>query len=176
MFRRGILFALAALAPFLALHAHEPRPAAQTPISFPDGRKIRLQQYRGKVVVLAIFSMTCPDCIENVQMLNRVQKDLGPQGFQAIGAAGDDNAQYQVGAFAQRYKIAFPIGYLNKDEMIAIGDIEKNRRPVAPIFLFIDKAGVVRFQYYGDDPFFKTSDGSTRSIVQALLKEPAKAR
>jgi peroxiredoxin len=176
MFRRSALCLLAALLSLGALHAREPRPAAQTPIPLPDGKKIRLQQYRGKVVVLVIFSMTCPDCIENVQMLNRLQKDLGPQGFQAIGAAGDDNAQYQVGPFAQRYKIAFPIGSLNKDEMIAIGDIEKNRRPVAPIFLFIDKTGVVRFQYYGDDPFFKTSEGSTRSIVQALLKEIAKAK
>jgi peroxiredoxin len=174
MVRPSVFCALAALLPLAAVEAHEPRPAAQTPIPLPDGKNIRLQQYRGKVVVLAIFSMTCPDCIENLQMLNRVQKDMGPLGFQAIGAAGDDKAQYQIGSFAQRYKIAFPIGYLNKDQMIAIGDIEKNRRPVAPIFLFIDKTGVVRFQYYGDNPFFKTAEGSTRSIVQGLLNDKAK--
>jgi len=174
MFGRKALCVLLALLPAAAVEAREPRPAAQTPIPLPDGKKIRLQQYRGKVVVLAIFSLTCPDCIENLQMLNRVQKDMGPQGFQAIGAAGDDNAQYQIGGFAQRYKIAFPIGYLNKDGMIAIGDIEKGRRPVAPIFLFIDKTGVVRFQYYGDNPFFKTAEGSTRSIVEALLKDKTK--
>jgi hypothetical protein len=58
--------------------------------------------------------------------------------------------------------------------MIALGDIDKNRRPVAPIFLFIDKAGIVRLQYYGDDPFFKTAEGSTRSVVQALLKDKSK--
>jgi peroxiredoxin len=174
MFDRKVLYLLATLLPLVILQAREPRPVAQTPIPLPDGKKIRLQQYRGKVVVLAIFSMTCPDCIENLEMLNRVQKEMGPQGFQAIGVAGDDNAQSQVGGFAQRYKITFPIGYLNKDGMIAIGDIEKDRRPVAPIFLFIDKVGVVRFQYYGDNPFFKTSEGSTRSIVQALLKDKTK--
>jgi len=173
MFGRKVLFLLAAF-PLVAVQGREPRPVAQTPIPLPNGKKVTLQQYRGKVVVLAIFSTTCPDCIENLEMLNRVQKDMGSQGFQAIGVAGDDNAQHQVGGFAQRYKITFPIGYLNKDGMIAIGDIEKDRRPVAPIFLFIDKAGVVRFQYYGDSPFFKTSEGSTRSIVQALLKDKTK--
>jgi hypothetical protein len=45
---------------------------------------------------------------------------------------------------------------------------------VAPIFLFIDKTGVVRLQYYGDNPFFKTAEGSTRSIVEALLKDKTK--
>lgn len=170
---RKVLYALLALLLCAAVQAREPRPVAQTPIPLPDGKTVKLQQYRGKVVVLVIFSMTCPDCIENLQMLNRIQKEMGP-GFQAVGAAGDDNAQSQVGSFTQRYKITFPIGYLNKDGMIAVADIEKDRRPVAPIFLFIDKAGVVRFQYYGDNPFFKTSEGSTRSIVQALLKDKTK--
>jgi peroxiredoxin len=174
MLRKLLVCALAALLSSAVVQAREPRPASQTAIPLPGGKKIRLQQYRGKVVVLAIFSTMCPDCVENIQMLNRVQKDMGPLGFQAIGAAGDDNAQYSIGSFVQRYKITFPIGFLNKDEMIAIADIAPTRRPVAPIFLFIDKNGVVRFQYYGDDPFFKTSDGSTRSIVQGLLKEQSK--
>ncbi|MBV8846811.1 MAG: TlpA family protein disulfide reductase [Bryobacterales bacterium] len=163
----------AILIPLLA-YAREPRPVSQVPIPLADGTKINLRQYQGKVVVLAIFSTTCPDCIENLQMLNRVQKDLGPQGFQAIGAAGDNDAQYQVGGFVQRYRIGFPVGFLTKDQMIAIGDIEKDRRPVAPIFLFIDKKSVVRNQFYGDSPIFKQAEKATRTLVQNLLREPAK--
>jgi len=152
------------------VQAREPRPASQVSIPLPDGKKITLRQYHGKVVLFVIFSLTCPDCIENLQMINRLQKDFGAQGFQAIGAAGDDNAPYQIGPFVQRYKISFPIGYLTKEQMIAVGDMEKERRPVAPIFLFIDKNSTVRFQYYGDHPFFKTADGSSRSIIQGLLE------
>jgi peroxiredoxin len=166
-----VLAALFALAP---AHAREPRPAAQVPIPLPDGKKITLQQYRGKVVLLAIFSTMCPDCIDNIEMLSRVQKDFGPRGFQAIGGAGDDNAQYLVSGFVQRYKIGFPVGYLTKDQMIALADIAPGRRPVAPIFLFIDKRGIVRFQYYGDAPFFKTSERATRLTVEGLLKEQVK--
>lgn len=158
------------LLPLALAHAREPRPVSQAPIPLPDGKKINLRQYHGKVVLFVIFSLTCPDCIENLQMISRLQKDFGSQGFQAIGAAGDDNAQYQIGPFAQRYKISFPIGYLTKEQMIAIGDMEKDRRPIAPIFLFIDKNSTVRFQYYGDHPFFKTADGSSRSIIQGLLE------
>ena len=165
--RRLFLYALLA-AP---LYAGEPRPASAIPIPLTGGKKVNLRQYRGKVVVMAIVSTTCQDCINTLQMLNRVQKDLGPQGLQVVAGAGDDNAQYLVGPFADRYKLSFPMGYLNQEQMIAIADIAKGRRPVAPILMFIDKAGTVRFQYYGDHPFFKTAEGSTRSIVQGLLGE-----
>lgn len=170
MFKR---FRLAAILLTLILQAREPRLVSDIPIPLPDGKKINLRQYKGKVVVLAIFSTMCPDCIENMQMLNRVEKDLGPQGFQAIGAAGDNDAQYQIGPFVQRYKITFPVGYLNKDQMIAIGDMEKDRRPVAPIFLFIDKKSIVRNQFYGDSPVLKTGEKATRALVANLLREPA---
>ena len=155
----------------LAAYAREPRPLADVPIPVPAGKKIRIQQYAGKVVLLVIFSTGCTDCIAAMELINKVQKEYGAKGFQAIGAAGDDNAQYLVGPFVQRYKITFPVGYVTPDEMIKLGDIPKNKRPTAPIFLFIDKRSVVRFQYYGDDPFFKTVDGSTHSIVEGLLKQ-----
>jgi peroxiredoxin len=172
--RRVLVCAFAALYTLAPAHAREPRPAAQLPIPLPDGKKITLQQYRGKVVLLAIFSTTCPDCIDNMEMLSHLQKDLGPKGFQAIGGAGDENAQSTISGFVQRYKIGFPVGYLTKDQMIALADIAPGRRPIAPIFLFIDKRGIVRFQYYGDDPFFKTSEKGTRQIVDSLLKEQVK--
>jgi thiol-disulfide isomerase/thioredoxin len=149
----------------------EPRPLAAVPIPTPRGPKINLAQYRGKVVVAMIFSTHCEDCVKSVDLLSKIQKDLGPKGFQAVAAAGDENAQYLVEPFVQRYKPAFPIGYLTKDEIIKLADLPQGKRPVVPILLFIDKKGVVRFQYYGDDPFFKTEDGSTRSIVENLLKQ-----
>jgi thiol-disulfide isomerase/thioredoxin len=159
------------LAVAMTIFAKEPRPLAAVPIPTPRGPKINLSQYRGKVVVAMIFSTHCDHCIKSVDLLSKVQKDLGPKGFQAVGAAGDENAQYLLGPFVERYKPTFPIGYLTKDEIIKLADLPPGKRPVVPILLFIDKKGVVRFQYFGDDPFFKTEDGSTRSIVENLLKE-----
>jgi thiol-disulfide isomerase/thioredoxin len=156
-----------------AVWAAEPRPLANMLIPMPDGKKINLRQYRGKVMLIMIISTTCGDCIASIEFVNRVQKDLGAQGFQAVAAAGDDNAQFLVEPFVNRYKVSFPMGYLNMAEMIRLADIPKDKRPVAPIFMFVDKKGTVRFQYYGDHPFFKTPEGSTRSIVQGLMKEPA---
>jgi hypothetical protein len=146
------------------------RPLALTSIPTTD-KSIILSQYRGKVMVIAIFSTGCADCVQSIDMLSKVQRDLGPKGFQAIAAAGDENAQYMVGPFIQRYKPGFPIGYLTKDQIIKLAAVPKDKRPFVPIFLFVDKKGFVRFQYYGDDGFFKTAEGATRSIVTGLLKE-----
>ena len=165
---RNALLALAATA---SAFAATPRPVASISIPTPEGKRINLTQFRGKVVLMVIFSTTCRDCIKSIDLLNSVQKQFGPQGFQVVGAAGDDNAQYLVQPFVQRYRPIFPVGYLTVDEMIRLGDIPKDKHPFVPIFLFIDKRGIVRFQYYGDDPFFKTEDGSTRSIIQGLLKQ-----
>src|SRR5580704_16356342 len=100
--------------------AKEPRQLAPIQIPTPAGKKINPAQYRGKVILIAVISTTCADCIHSLEILSRVQKDLGPQGFQAIAAAGDDNAQYLVGPFIDRYRPAFPVGYLTKDEIIKL--------------------------------------------------------
>ena len=162
---------LALLVLSCAAYAVEPRLVADMPIPTPQGKKISLRTYRGKVVLMMIISTSCADCIKSVQMVNRLQKEMGPKGFQAIAAAGDENAQYLVEPFAQRYGLTFPVGYLNMNEMIRLADMPKDKRPVAPIFMFIDQRGTVRFQYYGDHPFFKTAEGSTRSIIDGLLNK-----
>jgi thiol-disulfide isomerase/thioredoxin len=168
MTRRTLLFCL--LAATVYGQTARGRLLALTAIPTPNS-KITLSQYRGKVLVIAVISTTCGDCIQSVNMLSQVQKDLGPKGFQAFAAAGDENAQFLVAPFVQRYKPTFPVGYLTKDEIIKLAAIPKDKRPVAPIFLFIDKKGVVRYQYYGDEPFFKTMDSLTRSLVGHLLTE-----
>jgi thiol-disulfide isomerase/thioredoxin len=154
----------------VALWARTPRPLPNLPIPMVNGKSIHLDQYRGKVVLVSIIATTCSHCIQSIAVLNRIQKEFGSK-LQIVAAAGDNNAQSVVGPFIQRYRPIFPVGYLNTDQMIKLGDIPPNVRPVAPIFLFIDKKGVVRFQFYGDDPFFKSEESATRGVVRALLKE-----
>jgi hypothetical protein len=54
--------------------------------------------------------------------------------------------------------------------MTHLGDIGKGERPFAPIFLFVDRKGVVRQQFFGDSPFFKTEEVSLRRLLVDMLK------
>ncbi len=169
---RILLKTIAVAAVFTAsfLFAVTPRPLADMSISVPNGKPISLKSYRGKVLLVAVISTDCAACIKSIDILNRAQKDFGPQGFQVVAAAGDQNAQYMLEPFVQRYRPVFPIGFLNTDEMIRIGDVAKDQRPFAPIFLFVDRKGVVRQQFFGDSPFFKAEETSTRKLIQDMLK------
>jgi hypothetical protein len=161
--------ALAAMLGVSVLFAVTPRPLADMAIPVPAGKAISLKAYRGKVLLVAMISTDCKACIASIEILNRAQKDFGPQGFQVVAAAGDQNAQYMLEPFVQRYRPLFPMGYLNVDEMMKLGDIGP-KGGVAPIFLFVDRKGVVRQQVFGDNPFFKAEELSTRKAIQDLLK------
>src|SRR5215471_1730672 len=106
-----------------------PRPLADIPIQTPDAKKINLRQYRGKVLLIAVISTSCGDCIRSVEMLNTIQKEFGQRGFQVIAAAVEENAAYKVGPFVARYRPSFPVGYLDREAAIKFLDISKTTRP-----------------------------------------------
>jgi hypothetical protein len=45
-----------------------------------------------------------------------------------------------------------------------------------PVYLFIDKKGIIRAQYTGGGPFFEDEDKNTRAMIDMLMKEPAQTR
>jgi thiol-disulfide isomerase/thioredoxin len=139
-------------------------------IPVPNGKAVSLKSYRGKVLLVVMISTDCKACIASVEILNHVQKDFGPQGFQVVAAAGDQNAQYLLEPFVQRYRPIFPIGFLTVDEMAKIGDMKIGENHFAPIMMFVDRKGVVRQQVYGDNPLFKNEEPSLRKMIQDMLK------
>jgi peroxiredoxin len=171
MRKQAVLVACAVALSAAAVFAVTPRPVADLPIRVRAGMPIDLKQYRGKVVLVAVISKDCEACIMSLDVLNRAQKDFGPKGFQVIAAIGDPNAAYLLAGFIKKYHPSFPVGFLDQDQIIRLGDFDKKTpHVVVPIFLFIDRKGTVRQQLTGDDVFFKTEEASTRKTIQDLLK------
>jgi hypothetical protein len=42
-----------------------------------------------------------------------------------------------------------------------------------PTMVFIDRKGMIRYQYLGGDPFFNDLERNLHDTVETLLKEPA---
>lgn len=166
-----IRFALAFVCLLMSLQAAStPRPLADVTVPMADGKKVRLSQYRGKVMVVALVSTTCDHCIASLQTLSALQREYGPRGFQAVGVAANDEAQESLAGFI-RLQIAFPVGYLDQKTTMQVFDFKPEDHPFVPLFLFVDKKGAVRFQYPGKDDFFKAEEKNTRLLIDALLKE-----
>lgn len=168
MKRRNFVWLLAA-AP--ALRA-ERRPLATTPIQLPDGKKlVPRTEYAGKVVLIVMISTACESCARTVQWLGRIQTELGPRGLQVVGIAFDEQAKEKIVDFTMRYRPSFPVGYMDLKTGLKYADIPDGKRPTVPILMFVDKKGVVRFEYQRDEPFFNDAERQTRLIASGLINE-----
>jgi peroxiredoxin len=167
MFRLCVWLAGAALA--LAA-ATLPRPLPDIDIPTPGGKRIRVQQYKGKVMAVLLFSTQCKDCIASVELLNKAQKAYGPRGFQALAAAVNVDAPEEIRGFVDRYRPLYPVGHLGQPDLIKFADIKKEDRPYVPIFIFVDKHAQIRYQYFGNDAVMSQQEKATMAIIDSLLK------
>jgi thiol-disulfide isomerase/thioredoxin len=151
--------------------ASTPRPLADISVPMPDGKKIRLSQYRGKVMIVALISSTCDHCLASMQILSQLQKEYGPRGFQVVAVAADDNAAKMVGPLTRVRQPGFPLGYLDQNTTMQLCDFKRDDHTFVPMYLFVDKKGTVRFQYPGNDDFFKAEAKNTRTLIEGLLKQ-----
>ena len=167
-----IRFALAFLCLLMSVEgASLPRPLADVSVPVPDGKPIRLSQYRGKVMVIALISTTCEHCLTSMQLLGQLQKEYSPRGFQVVAVAADDMAAKMVGPLTRLRQPGFPLGYLDQNTTMQLCDFKREDHPFVPMYLFVDKKGTVRFQYSGNEDFFKSEERNTRILIEGLLKQ-----
>jgi thiol-disulfide isomerase/thioredoxin len=163
------------LAAALALPCHAaslPRPAPEFVIRTQAGQAL-LSQFRGKIVLLAFIHTTCPHCQNSVGILSRIQNEYAPKGFQALASAFDELAPQALPEFVNRFRPTFPVGYSARSTIHDYLQIPSNVPFSVPIYLFIDKKGVIQAQHMGGGKFFLDEERNTRITIDALLKEPA---
>jgi len=72
------------------------------------GRKIRLKDYRGKVVLLNFWATWCAPCAVELPRFAEWQKTYGAQGLQVLAVSMDDDAA-PVRRMARRLHLDFPV-------------------------------------------------------------------
>jgi peroxiredoxin len=160
-----VLFCLAALAV-----AKKPRPLADITLAAPAGGKaINLSSYKGKVMLIAVFSTECGECVNAIQFLNRLQAEYKGKAVVLTGGAANPGAAANLRPFIDRYNLSLPLGALNEPEARRLTDSGPTDRLMVPAFLFVDKKGTVRYQYPADSEFFKSRDNNTRGLLNELL-------
>lgn len=68
------------------------RDPVQTPTAFfqdENGKKVSLQDFKGRILLVNIWSTSCTQCIVELPMLDRLQKDMGGMKFQVIAISSD---------------------------------------------------------------------------------------
>ena len=153
------------------LSAAVPRQSPEYVITMPDGQQDLLTNHKGKVIVLEFLFTTCPHCQNTAGILTRLQQELGPKGFQAIGVAINPNPD--VPDFIKRFNVGFPVGTGTRDSAYAYLEKSVMSSFSVPQIVIVDKKGVIRGQYTGTDTFIASDEErNLRNTVEKLLAEP----
>jgi peroxiredoxin len=157
--------------------AGPPRKAPDYTINLTGGKTLQLSQYKGHVVVMAFILTYCSHCQKTIGLLSKDQKEFGPRGLQVLASAIESGAQLSVPVFLQNFQPPFPVGYNTGDSAVAFMQHPAGKVPMMPLMAFIDRAGNIRAQYEGDDPFFGDQiEQNLHQQIEALLKEGAPAK
>jgi thiol-disulfide isomerase/thioredoxin len=171
MLRKFVLLLALACASFAVT---VPRPAGDVPFTIVGKGPAKLEDYRGKVVMLMVFITTCPHCQRATKVLSGIQNDYRVHGLRVLALAfrPDDNKE-ALASFAAKYKPSFPVGMIDERLLVQFGQLTAEMRPSVPMLFFIDRKGVVRSQYFDGEPFMQEEyqDQNIRAKVLNLLQE-----
>jgi cytochrome c biogenesis protein CcmG/thiol:disulfide interchange protein DsbE len=137
------------------------KPSA-TRSSKPAARKASLADYRGKVVILSLWASWCPPCREELPLLQKIHKQLEPQGGVVLGVATKD-AKEEALAEIRDFHGTFPSLHDPRgryfDALKATG---------LPETVVIDRRGKIVLTYRG-----AVTRSWIEQVVKPLLKEKA---
>ncbi len=114
-----------------------------------DGRRVRLADFRGQVLVLDFYATWCAPCRKSIPHLSYLQRRSSTAGLQVMGLnVGGPDDRVRVPAFAAEFDIPYPLGFPDR----ALSDLFLSDDDSIPQTFIFDRGGqlVKRFIGYDD--------------------------
>lgn len=157
----------------------QPYPAPEWNVGDGHGGRLSLSQYRGRPVVLTFYlGYQCLHCAEQLQSLAPLTKEFEEAGISLVALSTDDEngvaksvENYKSGVFP--FPLASDAGLEAFKAYRAYDDFEE--RPLHAM-IFIDGAGLVRWQDIGFEPFRDAKfvlKEARRQLSFSTVKSPA---
>lgn len=113
-----------------------------------DGKKLKLSDLKGKVVVVDFWATWCPPCRKGIPDLVELKKKYGKKGFEVVGISLDaPQTKDEVVPFIKDFGINYPVVYGNEAVTISYGGVQS-----IPTAFVIDKQGKIVASYVGLRP------------------------
>lgn len=149
--------------------ANDRKPAPAFDLANATGKKVRISDYRGKVVLLNFWATDCGGCILEIPSFISIQASHQDRPFTAIGVSMDifyedlknaDEAWRKVTPFVSSHKMNYPI--LMGDQSVS----DAYGLKAFPATYLIDKSGRIAATYVG-----VVSKDNVEANVGKLLSE-----
>lgn len=145
---KRFIFGLCCLFFLASAQANDLKPwkgGSTPPLALKDlnGRMHKLEDYRGKVLMLQFWATYCPPCIKEMPSMQRLEKKLAGKPF-AILAVNMGESDQEVREFLNRIKVNFTILMDSEGQALSAWKVF-----VAPSTFLLDPAGNVRYTLQG---------------------------
>ncbi len=110
-----------------------------------ENKKLKLSDYKGKVVIVDFWATWCAPCRRGIPDLVSLKSEFKNKDLEIIGISVDqENTLSSIKPFIKENKINYPIVYGNMDVVAAYGNI-----PSIPTSFIVDKEGKIAASYVG---------------------------
>jgi thiol-disulfide isomerase/thioredoxin len=146
------------------------KPAPDFELELLDGKKFRVSQAKGRVVVLDFWATWCGPCLQAMPQVEKVATEFRDQGVQLV-AVNLQESPTDINAMLERHKLALTVA-LDRDGAVA----QKYNANAIPQTVVIDRAGNVVRLFVGGGPRLgdQLRDAIKDTLTRPEPKEPAK--
>ncbi len=131
-------------------------------LASPDGKKLSLKNYRGKLVFLNFWATWCTFCREEMPAMENLYREFRSSGFVIVAVNVKDKRQDAL-AFVKELKLSYPI-MLDPDGEIGL----LYGAWGMPATYLIDEKGMVLARLWGPADWYSPS---ARGLIKALLEK-----
>ncbi len=104
-----------------------------------DGSEIKIEDHKGKVVLLNLWATWCGPCREEIPHLIEMQEKYRDKGFEVIGLDVDPESKEDIEKFVAEMKINYIIGWAHEDLTVEV--MRKNQMSGIPQTILINREG-----------------------------------
>jgi peroxiredoxin len=127
-----------------------------------DGPNLRLEEYRGQVVLINFWASWCGPCRQEMPILDRLHKRYEDAGFAVLGinVEGEISPAQKI---VDKTKVTFPV-LIDEGQLVS----ELYQLEAMPSTVVIDRDGVVRYVHRGYKP---GDEAKYVEVVKKLIRE-----
>ena len=130
-----------------------------------DGKKVRLADLKGKVVLVNFWATWCGPCLLEIPWFIDFQKQYGPQGLEVVGISMDEEGPSVVKPFVAKHQMNYTVVMGTSDSPELFGGI-----PGYPVTFMVDRGG----KFYSKHLGLVTKE-DVENEIKVLLQERADA-
>jgi thiol-disulfide isomerase/thioredoxin len=133
-----------------------------------DGKRARVGDYQGQVLVLDFYATWCEPCRKSIPRLIALQNKYGAKGLQVVGLnVGGPDDRIKVSNFGSELGIQYPLGFPDR----ALSDLFLSDNQTIPQTFVFGREGQLLKRFIGYD---ESTEVELEKVVQEAVSRKSK--